>query len=327
MRYARAATSKIIACHASDSRRAGLAGAVAARARRGDRRFAVARAARRAAHSPWHRASQQRCSTRSSARRRRRRSRRSPHSAADFDAGTDYVIAADPVLLAADRDDRSSSCSASTILPPAEAGDARRDCSTGTSTQTVGEFARRASRRRGSPAATRAGDDDDTAVRRRALRGICSVSAARRGRQVVWQRWQNEIGMLLHETCRSTSRAAGRGQRAGDRHLVLGRRARLSDTNGMPRADRPCSARTRRRPCARHRASAGRNQPPDSHRAYAGAPSRRRRCAQSPVLRRRTRVVVTDTIASGRRAGRPSRRAGSAPALDRARAARRHRVG
>ena len=134
----------------------------------------------------------------------------------------------------------------------------------------------------------------------------------------LWQRWQNEIGMLLHEHPVNEARR-GRGQRAGDRHLVLGRGAPRGHQRDAAR-HRPCSARTNRRPCARHRASRGWNQPPARIGRHAGARARRRRstqrrfCAGAHGGHRHDRA--------GRRAGRPSR----ALARARARMSRRKRL-
>jgi len=148
----------------------------------------------------------------------------------DFDAGDDYVIAADPVLLAADRDDLVlvqrvddlSAAEAATLVALLN----RHFDADGLQFAAVHPdawFAR----------STRVPAMTTTPFDAARLRGIFPFlpQGADAG---LWQRWQNEIGMLLHEHPVNEARqAAGSAPVTG---IWFSGGGRLADTNAMPRA-------------------------------------------------------------------------------------------
>jgi len=148
----------------------------------------------------------------------------------DFDAGNDYVIAADPVLLAADRDDLVlvqrvddlSAAEAATLVALLN----RHFDADGLQFAAVHPdawFAR----------STRVPAMTTTPFDAARLRGIFPFlpQGADAG---LWQRWQNEIGMLLHEHPVNEARqAAGSAPVTG---IWFSGGGRLADTNAMPRA-------------------------------------------------------------------------------------------
>jgi hypothetical protein len=204
---------------------------------------------------------------------------------AGIDAGTDYVLVADPVLLAADRDDLilvqriddlavEESSALETTLNRHFASDdwhfvaARPDAWFARSPRT--------------PAISTTPFDTARAkgVFPHLPRGVDGG---------VWQRWQNEIGMLLHEHPINAARlAAGRPDVTG---IWFWGGGRLSDVVGLP-ATTVCAAAGRvgdlARGVARHAGG--------SVDAFAITDMRSHvvERAQSPGA---TRIVVTDAIA------------------------------
>ena len=137
----------------------------------------------------------------------------------------------------------------------------------------------------------------------------CSRTCRRAPDAGTWKRWQDEIGMLLHDHPVNAAREA-RGRAERQRRLVLGWRAARA-TRAIAVARRRCR-RARRRRRARHRA-----RRPWQRGALAAAAgwldrSLRQRCAgANGSANAAATIVVTDTDRQRRRASQRSRATGS----------------
>ena len=147
---------------------------------------------------------------------------------AGIEVGSDYVLAADPVLLAADRDD---------LILVQRIDDLVADESAALQTTLNRHFASddwqfTAAR----PDAWFARSERTPAITTTPFDAACAKGVLpylpRGADGGVWQRWQNEIGMLLHEHPVNVAREADR--RAGVTGIWFWGGGRLSDVVGLP---------------------------------------------------------------------------------------------
>ena len=208
---------------------------------------------------------------------------------ASIDAGTDYVFAADPVLLAADRDD---------LILVQRIDDLAADESGALETTLNRHFAsddwRFAAAR---PDAWFAHSPRAPAITTTPFDAACAKGVfpylPRGADGGVWQRWQNEIGMLLHEHPVNVAReAAGRPGVTG---IWFWGGGRLSDAVGLPAiivSAAPGRVGDLARGVARHAGGSV-----DAF-GVAASPSHVVERAQSAGNAGATCVVVTEAIAS-----------------------------
>jgi hypothetical protein len=208
---------------------------------------------------------------------------------AGINAGTDYVLVADPVLLAADRDD---------LILVQRIDDLAADESSALETTLNRHFAsddwRFAAARPDAWFARSPRTPAITTTPFDAARAKGVFPYLPRGADGgVWRRWQNEIGMLLHDHAVNVARqAAGRPDVTG---IWFWGGGRLSDAIGLPATivSAPSGlVGDLARGVARHAGGSV-----DAF-GVADTPSRVVERAQPPGSASATRVVVTDAIAS-----------------------------